>query len=227
MKQTFSLCILLLLSTIDARSIRADGLSGVYFGGSFGRAQNTYDTGFVDDPYVESAAGSGYKLKFKSSSVQRWDNTWWGDAGYMPWDYVGIDAMFLHVGELTHRASGEVTISPGNQPFVDTATVTSHGPALSMRVRLPLAESFALDLRLGDYYAKTTLTAGALYRSKYTQDTQTHTGSSLLASCGAAYTFAGHWSIRLDYLRVNDAGNNTDVGKYSANLATVGASFTF
>jgi hypothetical protein len=224
--RTNYLCALIVLSVIDAQPSRADGLSGLYFAGGFGRAENTYDTGFLDDPYVTSAAAAGYKLKFTSSSVQRWDDTWWSGAGYMVWNYVGIDAMFLHAGELTHRATGELK-NLGDEPFDDTAAVTSHGPALSMLLRLPLAESFALDMRLGDYYAKTTLTAGTFYRSKYTQGIQTHNGSSLLAGLGAAYTFAGHWSLRLDYLRVNDAGAGAIVGKYSVNLATVGASFTF
>jgi hypothetical protein len=227
MKRTLYLCALLVLSGIDAHTTRADGLSGLSFGGGYGRAENAYDTGFIDDPYVSITAAAGDKLKFTSSSVHRWDNTWWGGAGYMLSDYFGIDAMFLHVGELTHRASGEVKTSTGDEPLTDTAAVTSHGPALSMRIRLPLAESFAVDVRLGDYYARTALTSGTLFKSKYTAGTQIHTGSTLLAGVGGAYTFAGHWSVRLDYLRVNDAGDSANVGKYSANLATVGASFTF
>jgi hypothetical protein len=227
MKRTPHTCALIVLLTIVAHTTRADGLSGLYFDANYGRAQNTYDTSFVDDQNVSAAAAAGAQLKFTSSSVHRWDNTWWSGAGYMVWDSIGIDALFLHVGELTHRASGEVKTSTGDEPFLETVRVTSHGPALAMLVRLPLTESFALDMRLGDYYAKTSLTAGALFRSKYTQVTETHTGSSLLASVGGAYTFAGHWSVRLDYLRVNGAGDSANVGRYSANLATLGASFTF
>jgi hypothetical protein len=227
MKRTLYICSLIVLGAMDAHTTRADGLSGLYVGGSFGRAENTYDTGFVDDPYVSSAAAAGDQLKFTSSSVHRWDNSWSANAGYMLWDYFGIDAMFLHVGELTHRASGVVKISAGDQGLIDTATVTSHGPALSMRIRLPLTQSFAVDVRLGDYYARTALTSGSLFRSKYTQGTETHTGSSLLAGVGGAYTFAGHWSVRLDFLRINDAGDSANVGKYSANVATAGASFAF
>jgi hypothetical protein len=159
--------------------------------------------------------------------VDRWDYSWWANAGYMPWSSVGFDASFLHLGELTHRASGQVGTPTGNEPFTDTATVTSHGPALSLLLWLPLTEAFALDARLGDFYAKTTLTAGTLFKSKYVQQTVTHTGSSLLASVGAAYTFAWHWSLRVDYLRINDEGDSANVGKYSVNMASVGASFIF
>jgi OmpA-like transmembrane domain len=227
MKRIIHLGGLLVVAGVCAHSARADGLSGLYFGGSFGRAENTYDTGFIDGLYEQSAAAAGDKLKFDATSVHRWDHAWWANAGYMAWSYVGFDASFLNVGELTHQASGAVKASTGNLPFTDMATLSSHGPALCVLFRLPLTEALALDMRLGDYYAKTALTAGTTYRSKYVQQTETHTGSSLLATVGAAYTFAWHWSVRVDYLRINDAGNSDNVGKYSVNMASVGASFIF
>jgi hypothetical protein len=222
------LCVTIVLVGITYASTScADGLSGVYIGGSYGRAENLYDTRFVDGQYQNAATGAGETLKFTSSSVQRWSNAWWANAGYMPSSYFGIDAAFIHLGELTHRASGEVKNLLGMEPFIDSATVTSHGPALSLRLRLPLSDSFAVDMRVGDYYGKTSLTVASYFRSKLTQTPFTHSGSSFLASVGGGYSFAGHWSLRLDYLRVNDAGNSGDVGTYSVNMAAAGVSFTF
>jgi opacity protein-like surface antigen len=224
---TRAICFSMVLGVLYACPAGAQALSGLYFGGGFGRAENTYDTGFVDDQFKDALTESGETLKFTSSTVQRWDNTWLVNAGYMAWSYVGVDALFLHVGELTHRATGEVKTSAGTNELVDGATVTSHGPALSLLVRLPLAESFALDMRVGDYYAKTDLTIDAAYKSKSTRVQTSQNGSSLLAGLGASYTFLQHFSVRLDYFRINDAGDGASVGKYSANLATIGATYTF
>jgi opacity protein-like surface antigen len=47
-----------------------------------------------------------------------------------------------------------------------------------------------------------------------------------LAGLGASYTVAGHWSVRIDYLRFNKTGD-TEVGKFSVNLASAGVSYTF
>jgi len=222
------LCAVAVLgAAMCVRAARADGVNGLYFGGSFGRSQNTYDTAFVDDQYQQAATAVGDKLEFDSSSTHRTADTWWADVGCLPWTYVGFDASFIHLGELTHRAGGTLHSSTGDKPVTTTATVTSHGPALALLARLPLTDSLDLDVRLGDYDAKTALTHGLLFQSKYTASVQSANSSSLLVSAGAAYTFAGHWSVRLDYLRINRAGNGNTVGNYSANVATAGAAFTF
>ncbi len=218
---------ILLGGAVYGQVARADGLSGLYVGGSFGRAQNEYDTAYVDDKFQKDAKAAGDTLKYTSSSVQKTDNTWWVNAGYLPWPYFGFDAAFLHLGELTYQATGTLQSLFGNEPVLTTATVTSHGPALSLLGRLPLADAFEVDIRVGDYDGKTTLTPGLLFRSKYTTTPTSATNSSLLVSVGAAYTFAGHWSIRLDYIRINQAGNSNTVGTYNVNLATAGATFTF
>ncbi len=221
-------CVVLLLSaSMQGSMAKADGVSGLYLGGSFGRAQNEYDTGFLDDRYISSAKSVGDTLRYTSSSVHRTDNAWWANAGYMVWQCFGIDASFVHLGELTHRGTAVLKAPAGDEPVVTTASITSNGPALSLLARLPLAESFDVDLRLGDYYARTSLVSGLDFKSKFTTGGESASASSLLLSVGGAYNFAGHWSLRLDYLRINRAGDGKTVGKYDVNLAAAGVAFTF
>jgi len=213
---------------LSGQPVLADGLSGLYLGGNFGRERNEYDTAYVDDLYENAAKSAFETLKFTNTSVNRLDDTWWANAGYMFSPNFGIDAAFIHLGELTYEAAGElVSIANTKQPATITATVTSHGPALSLMLRLPIAESWDLDMRIGDYYAKTDLTTGLLFESKYKTVAQSASASSLLVTAGGAYNFAGHWSIRVDYLRVNQAGNSDTVGKYNVNAATAGVTFAF
>ena len=47
------------------------------------------------------------------------------------------------------------------------------------------------------------------------------------AGLGVSYVFLGHWSARLDYLRIEHAGDSTTTGKYNAGILAVGASYTF
>jgi len=49
----------------------------------------------------------------------------------------------------------------------------------------------------------------------------------LLAGLGVSYVFAGHWSARLDYLRIEQAGDAATTGKYTAAMLAAGASYTF
>jgi hypothetical protein len=140
---------------------------------------------------------------------------------------VGIDAAFLHVGEMRYVAVGRLTSLFGSQSISTDNEVTSHGPALSLILRLPLTESFAADLRLGDYYGKASLDDSVHVGSNSSATVASKSSSSLLAGVGVSYTIAGHASVRLDYLRINETGSDDTIGKFSVNLATAGVSYTF
>jgi opacity protein-like surface antigen len=207
--------------------VHADGLSGVYLGGSVGRERNEYDTAFVDDMYEHDATEAGDQLEYAARSVNRLDNIWWAYAGYMFTPNVGIDAGFVHLGELTYLAGAKVESGSATRPAVTNATLSSHGPTLSLLLRLPLTESWEVNMRLGDYYAKSRLVTGLDFDSRYTVSPQSSSGSSLLVTAGTAYGFAGHWTVRLDYLRVNQAGDGDTTGKYDVNAVAAGITFMF
>jgi OmpA-OmpF porin, OOP family len=209
-----------------AQSAFALDLSGAYIGGNFGRARSSYDTGFIDNHIATLAGAAGDTVSFSGRSIQRMSDAWWASAGYFFNPYVGIDAGFFHIGEIKYVAVGSL-VEPGLTQALGTSTeVSSHGPALSLIGRLPLTENFSLDLRVGDYYGKTVFTNTISVDANGSTSTQSKSKSTLLAGVGASYTMAGHWSVRIDYLRVNKAGDD-DVGKYDVNLATAGVSYTF
>jgi opacity protein-like surface antigen len=66
-----------------------------------------------------------------------------------------------------------------------------------------------------------------LNAASYSTTIQTSNRSSLLAGLGVTYVFAGHWSARLDYLRIEHAGDSATTGKYNVGFLAVGASYTF
>jgi len=131
------------------------------------------------------------------------------------------------LGELYNQVTGTAVANDGATNFVGAATrVSSKGPALGLLFRLPLAENLDINLRVADYYARTTLT-NILNAASYSTTIQTANGSSLLAGLGISYILAGHWSARLDYLRIEHAGDSATTGKYNAAILAVGASYTF
>jgi opacity protein-like surface antigen len=211
----------------SGETVLASDLSGAYFGGNFGRARNAYDTGFIDGQIEGAAAGSGETVDFTARSVQRMSDAWWADAGYLFTPYVGVDTAFFHIGEMRYVAVGQLASLFGSRSISTENEVTSHGPALSLILRLPLTETFAADLRLGNYYGKATLDDTVGVGANSTSTIASKSSSSLLAGVGASYTIAGHVSIRLDYLRINKAGGGDTIGKFSVNLATAGVSYTF
>jgi hypothetical protein len=205
---------------------RADDTGGAYFGGSFGRAHNTYDTGSLDSQLDAEAVASGDSIAYTSRSTRRMSDAWWGDAGYLFNPYIGIEAAFIHLGEIKYRSVGSLTTASGNDSISSATEISSEGPALSVVLRLPLTEEFALDLHAGDYYGKAKASANLAVASNSAPTSSSSSSSSLLVGVGAAYTIAAHWSLRGEVLRINKAGDSA-VGTFSVNVVAVGASFTF
>jgi hypothetical protein len=222
----FLLAAITLGAALDEK-VLADDLSGAYLGANFGRARNSYDTGAIDTQIEEIAAGADETVKFTARSVRRLSDAWWVNTGYFFTPYFGMDAAFFHIGEVKYLAVGKLSISGASQSLSTATEVSSRGPALSLIGRLPLTESFEADLRVGDYYGKAVLDNQLTVGSKGVSISSSKSNSSLLAGVGGAYTFGGHWSIRLDYLRVNQTGDTNSVGRFSVNLATAGVSYTF
>jgi opacity protein-like surface antigen len=205
---------------------RADGISGLYLGGSGGLAKIEYDNSAYQTQLQNDVAGIG-TLDFTSAALHDRKAAWWANAGYMAWPLVGIDASYLHLGELYNQVNGTAVANDGTTNFVGAATrVSSKGPALGLLFQLPFTEDLDVNLRVADYYARTTLT-NILNAATYTTTIQSANRSSLLGGLGLSYVLAGHWSARLDYLRVEHAGDSTTTGKYNASILAVGASYTF
>ena len=208
-----------------AQPALADGISGLYLGGSGGLAKIDYDNSAYQTQLQNAVTGFG-TLDFTSASLHDRKTAWWANVGYMAWPYIGIDASYLHLGELYNQVDGSFTGNGGTTTSVGAATrVSSKGPALGLLFRLPLAESLDINLRVADYYARSTLT-NILNAASYSTTIQTSNRSTLLAGLGVSYVFLGHWSARLDYLRIEHAGDNT-TGRYNASILAAGASYTF
>jgi opacity protein-like surface antigen len=216
-----------LFVAVTAQSVQASDLNGLYVGGNFGRARNSYDTGAIDTQIFAEAASAGDTSSFYRRDIRKMSDVWSADVGYFFSPNIGVDAAFLHLGEIKYIAAGTLASPITSQSLVTTNEVNSHGPVLSLVLRLALTESIAVDARAGDYYGKATLD-NTISVGPNTQFVATSKSvSSLLAGIGASYTFAGHWSLRTDYLHVHQTGDQATVGKFSVNLVTAGLSFTF
>jgi hypothetical protein len=201
-------------------------MTGLYVGASVGVAKIQTDNAAYQTELQSEINGFG-SLVFTSASLEDRKTAWWVNTGYMAWPYVGIDASYLHLGELYNEVNGTYTSIFGATQSVGAATrLRSEGPALGLLFRLPLVENFDLNFRIADYYSRATLT-NILNAATYTTTVQSANGSSLLLGVGAAYSFLGHWSARLDYLRIEHAGDSATVGTFNAGMVSAGVSFTF
>jgi hypothetical protein len=116
-----------------------------------------------------------------------------------------------HLAVVLIAFQGIVTIAPASAARLDQAA------------RVTVQQAAAGD---GITSAPIRGISRVLRTARGADEDQTANASSLLAGLGVSYVFLGHWSARLDYLRIQDAGNST-TGKYNAGILAVGASYTF
>lgn len=211
---------------VAGQPVLAADISGLYIGGSVGLAKISANNAAYQTELQNEAAVFG-TLEFTTAALHDRKTALWANVGYLAWRYVGIDASYLHFGELYNQVNGTFTSSfDGSSNFVGAATrLSSKGPALGLLFRVPIAEAFDVNLRVADYYARTELT-NILNSLQYSTTVQSADRSSLLVGLGASYLFAGHWSARLDYLRVQHAGDSS-TGNYNVGMLAVGATYTF
>ena len=218
--------VILFGATLLGQSVRAGDVGGVYVGGSIGSARIDTNNALYQ-MQLESQSASYGALIFTKAALSKRNTAWWVNAGYMVWPYVGFEASYLHFGELHNQLVGTYTQTGGTAESVYASTMLrSAGPALGMLLRLPLLDRLDVNFRLADYYARTSL-ENILVLNTTTAPKETANSSSLLLGLGAAYTFAGHWSAKLDYVRVSHAGNSTSVVKYNVDMLAAGISYTF
>jgi hypothetical protein len=110
-------------------------VSGLYLGASGGLAKIGYDNSAYQTQLQNDVAGFG-TLDSTSASLHDRKTAWWANAGYMAWPYVGIDASYLHLGELYNQVNGTFVANDRTTNSVGAATrLSSKGPALGLLFR--------------------------------------------------------------------------------------------
>jgi opacity protein-like surface antigen len=208
------------------QQVRADDdVNGFFVGGNVGRAPIETNNTEYQTALEASAAGSG-SLVFTKAALAKRDIAFSVDTGFMFMPYLGVEASYIRFGRVSNQLAGSYAGTDGTSESVYAATMLqSRGPALGLLFRLPLLENVDVNFRLADYYAHTELTS-TLIAAQHTTGTVTSNSSSLLAGAGFSYVFAGHWLAKLDYLRVNQAGNDKTM-KYDIGMACAGVAYAF
>lgn len=229
-RNTFSILIVLMLAVIAITHADAADFvgSGFYASANVGLAQIDSSERRYESQLEAQTSGIG-SLDLTSASLRKSNAAWWVEAGYMITPYIGIEAGYLHLGELYNRLTGTYVPASGSaESVVAWRSLRSQGPAFGLIFRVPLVDRVDICLRIADYYSRSTLSEGnSLSSGSYTTASQTVNASSLLLGLGAAYQYTEHWSARFDYQRIQDAGHESSIGQYDVDVLSVGVGYTF
>lgn len=201
---------------------------GFYVGGSYGNGDKSIDKASYDQFALAVFSDVGFVPGSNAgdnvSSIDTTNPGFGFVAGYRLNNHLAVEGGYLDLGKFRYQTVSNVTLTNGTPVTVTlTANSKTTGFALTALGILPLGYRWELYGRAGVLLASNERT---LFLSGLGSDTDNGSSTDLLAGAGAGFTFAEIYTLRAEYQRVFDAGDNI-VGEGDQDLATVGVTVRF
>jgi opacity protein-like surface antigen len=201
--------------------------SGVYIGANVGRVLGTYRRADLDNALTAAFGGTDSGFLLGSTSIRKSHAMWSADIGYMVSRYVGIEASYLDLGTLDYAASAAISTASAAQSVSVNTDIESRGPALALIGVLPMTDSWDMAARIGAYRGRTHTDFTSNVGTNSNSGSLSEASTSLLAGVRASYILSSHCTIRLDYIRIEHAGEKLFDRAFNVDLVTAGLSYVY
>jgi hypothetical protein len=175
-------------------------------------------------PYADMLTTAGATVT-ATSSVDDSDNAWDAVVGYRFSPYVAAEFGYVNLGEGLYRAN--VTSVENGVTFHDTLSErwTSSGPTAALLGVFPFS-SFEVYGKVGMYFSSTKV------REKFEIEGQDTISDEVKASSqdvfygiGGAWNFSENYSLRVQYQKFLNVGDNDHTGESDVDFLSVGVLF--
>ena len=140
-------------------------------------------------------------------------------------DYAAVELAYADLGSLDEHQPSRVITSifspPITIPEVHSELKTT-APTISALGIVPLTEAWDVFLRLGWYFADQRV---SIRSPSFPAERTTYGTDGMLFGAGTQYSFGEHWSIRLDFQRFDDVGENNGHGGADIDVLSLGVLF--
>lgn len=180
---------------------------GPYVGGSYGITERDFGIEPFDDFFLNGFfPGNGFIVESHSSSLDTKDQGYMALIGYRLTAHLAIEGMFLDLGEMTYRAT-TVGAFEESEPFtVDTKLVGEvSGIGLHLLGIWPISYRWEVYARGGVQFTTPKL-GGRIDNGPL--DFRPDSTADLVGGIGIAMSMLEVYGLRLEYLRVFDAGES-------------------
>jgi OmpA-OmpF porin, OOP family len=201
---------------------------GFYFGLDVGSASADMSRADFDNtvltPYVNALTTAGATVT-ATSSVDDSDNAWDAVVGYRFSPYVAAEFGYVNLGEALYRAN--VTSQEGGLTFTDIPSVrlTSSGPTAALLGIFPFG-SFDVYGKAGLFFSKTKVREKFEIEGQDTISNEVKADSQdLFFGVGASWNFSENYSVRVQYQKFMNVGDNDHTGERDVDFLSVGVLF--
>jgi OOP family OmpA-OmpF porin len=180
---------------------------GPYVGGSYGTTDRDFGVAPFDDFFLNvffPDVGLTPTPGGHTSSLDTSDNGFAGLVGYRITAHFAVEGMFLDLGEMTYRATTEGTLS--EEPFTAETKIVGEmsGIGLHGLAILPLSYRWELYVRGGVQFTTPRLDGRI---NNLIIDFGRDSSTDFVGGAGIAMSMLEIYGLRLEYMRVFDAGD--------------------
>ena len=218
--------VLLIAGLALARPAEAQQ-EGFYIGVAYGQSSRSADIAPYDDYAQRTLQGFGFIPNSFSSKIDDKDTAYGFVGGYRFGPHWAVEGGYTNLGDVSYRAK-----ATGNSPAgEDTATFNVDnelsGIIVSGLAIYPISYRMELFARGGLMLTTNSLTTFYKENIRGTDSVQeSATDTDLLAAVGLSMSFLEIYGLRLEYMRVFDAGKET-YGESDLDLLSLGITVTF
>lgn len=220
----------LMTRTLCIGALAAAGFAGAsaqaadtpwYFGLTAGQADYDISGDDADAVVLDAFVTNGFTVLSGNSSLDTKDSAFGALAGLRLLPYLAVEAAYVDLGEAKYAAAGLVTDGVSVVPASIALDAQSKGPTVSALGILPLTDQWELFARGGVFFAKTEQNANVLIGGFPGSDRVSDNSVEGLAGIGGALNLGEHFTIRAEFARYFDVGDD-DTGEIDIDVLSAG-----
>jgi opacity protein-like surface antigen len=181
--------------------------NGLYFGLAAGQSSYDAEAADLDDIVIDAFESQGLFVVEAESSLDDSDSAFAGLIGYRFGRYFALEAAYYDLGSLSYEADGLVSDGVFLYDASFDLDLSPSGPALSAIGIVPLSDSWELYGKAGIFFADLDIEARANIGGGAGSASDSASSQDTLVGLGAAFHAGERWTVRLEYQRFLDVGD--------------------
>ena len=210
----------------------AETVSGLYFGVEAGMtstdigSKRAFDESFAI-PLQEQLLDAGFDDVEFESKLDDSDFGWGVQVGYRFNRYIAAEVGYMNLGEASYRADFDLTVVGATLPLETSVRLKSAGATAAAVAMIPVSERFDVHAKVGIYVADTKVRTRVrdLAFDENLLHAELDAGEQeIFAGIGATWNISDSYSLRFEYKRFLDVGDD-ESGEQDVDLLAVGMLF--
>jgi OmpA-OmpF porin, OOP family len=210
----------------------AETANGLYFGVTAGvtsadlGSKRDFDESFAI-PLQEELLDAGFDDVEFESKLDDSDFGWGVQVGYRFNRYIAVEVGYINLGEVSYRADFDLTVVGATLPLEASVRLKSAGATAAAVGMIPVGERFDVHAKVGIYVADTKVRTRVrdLAFDENLLHAELDAGEEeIFAGIGATWNISDSYSLRFEYKRFLDVGDD-ESGEQDVDLLAVGMLF--